>query len=149
MEVTEKLLATEQASSSQLRAGNDALASDLAAAKAALAAAQSGLDAEKSEAAQLRAELEAIKGAARGARRGLCSAALQHAMLRSALFAACPLTSPPHPSPAGEYVAAGDMLEAEQGRAMALKKSVADAERRVRELGDANSGLNRELAQVT
>jgi hypothetical protein len=40
------------------------------------------------------------------------------------------------------------MLEAEQGKAMALKKSVAEAERRVSELASANSGLNRELEHV-
>lgn len=54
---------------------------------------------------------------------------------------------PHHPTPAltGEYIAAGDMLEAEQGKAMTLKKSVAEMERRVGELNSANSGLAREL----
>jgi hypothetical protein len=52
------------------------------------------------------------------------------------------------PLRAGDYIAAGDMLEAEQGKAMALKRSVADAERRMRELGEVNTGLNRELERV-
>lgn len=59
----------------------------------------------------------------------------------------CPVPARPVPPP-GEYIAAGDMLEAEQGKAMALKKSVAEAERRVSELASANSGLNRELEHV-
>lgn len=66
MEATERLLAAEQSASTKLRAGSDALASDLAAAKAALAKAQSGLEREQTDAAQLRAQLEAIKGGRRG-----------------------------------------------------------------------------------
>ena len=48
-------------------------------------------------------------------------------------------------NPAGEYIQAGDMLEAEQNKAMALKRSVADAERRVSELSSTNSGLAKQL----
>jgi hypothetical protein len=63
MEATEKLLANEQTNNKQLLAGSEQLAADLAGAKAALEAAQKGLEAESEAAAELRAELENIKSA--------------------------------------------------------------------------------------
>ncbi len=59
-------------------------------------------------------------------------------------------STPPHtpqtPQPPDSYLNAGDLLEAEQGKAMALKRAVSDMERRVSELSGANAGLGRELA---
>lgn len=40
------------------------------------------------------------------------------------------------------------MLELEQGKAMGLKKNVAEMERRVSELNTTNSGLNKELTAL-
>ncbi len=68
MEATERLLSSEQSANKQLRAGADALASDLAAARSALDAAERGMEAEKGEAAALRAELASIKGGSSGGR---------------------------------------------------------------------------------
>jgi len=57
--------------------------------------------------------------------------------------------SPTQPPPnKGEYIAAGDLLEAEQGKAMALKRSVAEMERRVSEMSTLNAGLGKELTAV-
>lgn len=61
MEATEKLLSTEQAANSGLRAQTSELTSELGSVKEALADTAAQLEEERSSSSELRSQLEAIK----------------------------------------------------------------------------------------